>query len=73
MFYPLAGMILISIVWCGYWFVAFQATQELVAAKRLELAGKGAQLTCAEENWGGFPFRFEFWCTGPSQMIHRSD
>ncbi|MGB9143872.1 MAG: DUF2125 domain-containing protein, partial [Aestuariivirga sp.] len=66
MFYPLAGMILISIVWCGYWFVAFQATQELVAAKRLELAGKGAQLICAQENWGGFPFRFEFWCQDPS-------
>ena len=69
MFYPLAGMILISIVWCGYWFVAFQATKELVAAKRLEFAGKGAQLTCAQENWGGFPFRFEFRCQDPSLHI----
>ena len=61
-FYPLAGMILLSIIWCGYWFIAFSGAKELIQAKRLEFTAKGMELTCARENWGGFPFRFEFQC-----------
>ena len=41
MFYPLAGMILLSLVWCGYWFIAFSGAKELIQAKRLEFAGQG--------------------------------
>jgi hypothetical protein len=62
MFYPLTGMILLSIVWCGYWFIAFSGAKELVRTKRLEFAGRGMELNCARESWGGFPFRFEFQC-----------
>ena len=71
MFYPLAGMILLSLVWCGYWFIAFSGAKELIQAKRLEFAGQGMALTCARETWGGFPFRFEFQCeTAKLQFIH---
>ena len=71
MFYPLAGMILLSIVWCGYWFIAFSGAKELIQAKRLEFVGQGIELTCARESWGGFPFRFEFQCeTAKLQFIH---
>lgn len=71
MFYPLAGMILLSLVWCGYWFFAFSGAKELIQAKRLEFAGQGMALTCARETWGGFPFRFEFQCeTAKLQFIH---
>lgn len=66
MFYPLAGMILLSALWCGYWFIAFTGAKELVLAKRLEFANKGLQLDCTRENWGGFPFRFEFQCEAAS-------
>jgi hypothetical protein len=62
MFYPLAGMLLLSLAWCGYWFIAFSAAKELIQAKRLEFTAKGLQLTCARQSWGGFPFRFEFQC-----------
>jgi hypothetical protein len=62
MFYPLAGMLLLSLVWCGYWFIAFLGAKEFIQAKRLEFAGQGMELTCARESWGGFPFRFEFQC-----------
>ena len=73
MFYPLAGMILLSLVWCGYWFIAFSGAKELIQAKRLEFAGQGMELTCARESWGGFPFRFEFQCeTAKLQFIHGS-
>lgn len=62
MFYPLAGMLLLSLVWCGYWFIAFSGAKELIQAKRLEFASQGVELACARESWGGFPFRFEFQC-----------
>jgi hypothetical protein len=71
MFYPLAGMLLLSIVWCVYWFIAFSGAKELIQAKRLEFAAKGLELACAHESWGGFPFRFEFQCeTAKLQFIY---
>jgi hypothetical protein len=73
MFYPLAGMILLSLVWCGYWFIAFSSAKELIQTKRLEFAGKGMELACARESWGGFPFRFEFQCEIPSLQLTHSD
>ena len=74
MFYPLAGMILLSLVWCGYWFIAFSGAKELIQAKRLEFAGRGMALACARESWGGFPFRFEFQCeTATLQFIHDNE
>jgi hypothetical protein len=66
MFYPLAGMILLSALWCGYWFIAFTGAKELVQTKRQEFLNRGLQLDCANESWGGFPFRFEFKCEAPS-------
>ena len=74
MFYPLAGMILLSIVWCGYWFIAFSGAKELIQAKRMEFTGQGMELACARETWGGFPFRFEFQCeTAKLQLIHDNE
>ena len=66
MFYPLIGVILLSALWCGYWFIAFLGAKELVQAKRFELKSQGLQLDCANESWGGFPFRFEFQCDAAS-------
>lgn len=74
MFYPLAGMLLLSIVWCGYWFVAFSGAKELIKTKRQEFASQGMELACAGESWGGFPFRFEFQCDVPSlQLTHGNE
>ncbi len=73
MFYPLAGMLLLSILWCGYWFIAFSGAKELIQAKRLEFAGQGMTLACARENWGGFPFRFEFQCDIASLQLTHND
>jgi len=74
MFYPLAGMLLLSFIWCAYWFIAFSGARELIQAKRLEFAGRGLELACAREAWGGFPFRFEFQCeTARLQFIHGNE
>ena len=73
MFYPLAGMILLSALWCGYWFIAFEGAKKLVQAKRLEFKSQGLQLDCANESWGGFPFRFEFQCQGASLQFAQAN
>ena len=72
MFYPLTGMILLCIVWSGYWYFAFTKTQEITAIQRQELATQGLQLQCDHESWGGFPFRFEFQCVGMTLSYKRS-
>jgi hypothetical protein len=64
MFYPLAGMIIICIVWSGYWYVAFTQTEKLVAEQRTAFGIKGVNFSCDHETWGGYPFRFEFQCDG---------
>jgi hypothetical protein len=65
-FYPLAGMLLLSALWCGYWFIEFTGAKELVLVKRQEFLNRGLQLNCANESRGGFPFRFEFQCEAAS-------
>ena len=66
MFYPLAGMLLLCILWSGYWFVKSGIVHTIVAQQRANLAAQGLELTCANESWGGFPFRFEFQCEVPN-------
>ena len=69
MFYPLAGIILLSALWCGYWYIAFTGAKAFAQAKRQDLLNHGLRLDCAEENWGGFPFRFEFQCEAASLQL----
>ena len=66
MFYPLAGMILLCVIWSGYWYFTFTKAKEFAETQRQELLDKGLKLECAHENWGGFPFRFEFQCEAAS-------
>jgi hypothetical protein len=67
-------MILLGVIWCGYWFIAFSGAKELIQAKRLEFVNHGLDLACARESWGGFPFRFEFQCeTAKLQVSHGSE
>ena len=65
---PLAAVILLFALWSAYWYVANSAVQAHIAGQRAQLAAGGLSLACASENWGGYPFRFEFTCTKP--VIH---
>ena len=65
MFLPLGGVVLLGLLWTGYWFVASAIAKDRVAQERAALAAKGLELACAEEGWGGYPFHFEFSCTSP--------
>lgn len=65
MFLPLALVLLIAILWSGYWFVALGNVKSRLAEQRAALAAQGLTLACTKEGWGGYPFHFEFSCTSP--------
>jgi hypothetical protein len=62
MFYPLGGMLLLSVIWSGYWYVATSKIKQQLAEQRQILKIRNVSLDCGKETWGGFPFRFEFTC-----------
>lgn len=66
MFLPLGIVLLLAILWTGYWFIASGIAKDRLAAERLKLAAQGMTLECSQEGWGGYPFRFEFSCSSPA-------
>ena len=65
MFLPLAAVLLLSLLWSIYWFVASGIAQTRLAEERTRLAAQGLTLTCSQEDWGGYPFHFELTCVSP--------
>ena len=65
MYLPLAGVLLLALLWTIYWFVMSGIVQSRFAEERTRLAETGITLTCTKEDWGGYPFRFEFSCSSP--------
>ena len=65
MFLPLAIVLLLAVLWSGYWFVASGIARDRLAAERAKLAAQGLTLACTEEGWGGYPFHCEFSCRSP--------
>lgn len=53
-------------LWSAYWLAARSYAIDAFTAHRAELAKQGFVLACAEEAWGGYPFRFEFSCAAPA-------
>lgn len=62
---PLIAVVALLALWSGYWFVAMHFARLKAAEERAKLAAQGVNLVCDSENWGGYPFRFEFSCTQP--------
>ena len=66
---PLATVFILFGLWSGYWFFAQAAAKSYVENYRAKLASKGVTLACESEDWGGYPFRFEFSCGKPLVQI----
>ena len=62
---PLVTIIALFGAWSAYWFVASAMAQNYAAGARQQFAARGLSLVCASEDWGGYPFRFEFDCKEP--------
>lgn len=69
MFLPVAGFVLLLLLWSAYWLVASSVARSTVAERRAELKAQGLTLDCTDEGWGGYPFRFEFSCSSPVLTI----
>lgn len=65
MFLPLAIILFLALLWTVYWFVASSSAKDRLASERARLAEQGLVLTCTQEEWGGYPFHFEFSCSSP--------
>lgn len=65
MFLPLAIVLLLALLWTVYWLVGSSMARDRLAAERARLAEQGLVLICTEEEWGGYPFHFEFSCSWP--------
>jgi hypothetical protein len=61
----LAGIVLLTILWCAYWVIASGMVHDAFESERTRLAGQGVVLDCKTADWGGFPFRFERDCIEP--------
>jgi len=65
MLLPLGAVLLLGLLWSSYWVIASGIAKNRVAEERAKLGGKDMALACTGENWGGYPFHFEFLCTSP--------
>jgi len=65
MFLPLGVVLLLALLWSGYWLMASANAKQRLAELRGELASEGLKLACTQEHWGGYPFHLEFTCTSP--------
>jgi hypothetical protein len=69
MFLPLAAVLLLALLWTVYWFIAAGIAKTRLAEERTKLAAQGVTLACATEDWGGYPFHFEFTCGSPALRL----
>jgi hypothetical protein len=58
----IALLAFLAVGWSIYWYAFRAKLQGDVAEFRETLAAIGTPLSCVEETWKGFPFRYEFTC-----------
>jgi hypothetical protein len=65
----LAGIVILIIAWCVYWFAAQRFVRQTFESERAKLAEQNIILDCKAMDWGGFPFRFERDCLSPKLNV----
>ena len=73
MLLPLAAVLVLAGLWSAYWYVAAGLARTELQRQRARLAAQGLEIGCASEDWGGYPFRFEFACTSPVLAASRHE
>lgn len=69
---PLALVVVLALGWSGFWFYAQARAQTALAAWTQREAAAGRVLSCATQDFGGFPFRFELACGAPELTLTRT-
>jgi len=63
---PTAILILLGVIWSGFWYWSTTAAEATMTAWRTREAEAGRNYNCATTNFGGYPFRIEVACAEPS-------
>ena len=63
---PAAIVVLLGIIWSGFWYWSTTAAEATMTAWRAREADAGRVYGCATTNFGGYPFRMEVECAEPS-------
>jgi hypothetical protein len=63
---PTAILVLLGLIWSGFWYWSTTAAEATMAAWRVREADAGRVYGCATTNFGGYPFRIEVECAEPS-------
>jgi hypothetical protein len=71
-FLPLALVVVLALGWSGFWFYASTRAQAELAAWNKREAAAGRELSCANQDFGGFPFRFELRCAAPQLALTKA-
>jgi hypothetical protein len=72
LFVPLALVVVLALGWTGFWFYASGRAQAELAAWNQREAAAGRELSCASQEFGGFPFRFELRCAAPQLALTKA-
>jgi hypothetical protein len=70
---PLAGVILLGLLWSGFWFFAASQAAATIAAWREREASVGRIHKCSQQSIGGYPFHIEVSCANPSVDLRTTD
>jgi hypothetical protein len=70
---PLGLLVLAALGWAGAWFYASYRAQHEIEAWIAREATQGRTWSCANQTFGGFPFRFELICTEPTVTFVGTD
>jgi hypothetical protein len=63
---PTATLVLLGIIWSGFWYWATNRAEATMTAWRAHEAEAGRIYGCTSTNFGGYPFRIEVDCAAPS-------
>jgi hypothetical protein len=63
---PTAILILLGMIWSGFWYWSTAAAEATMTSWRAREAEAGRVYDCATTNFGGYPFRIEVNCFEPT-------
>lgn len=69
LFFMPVAVVVLAIVWSGFWFFASSQIGERLDGWRAREAQSGRVYDCAKRSVGGFPFRFEVRCSDVSVTL----
>lgn len=66
MLLPYLLLLVVALAWSSYWVIAKNRIADTLADWTAAQSAQGRTLDCGTRSLGGYPFRFEFRCTGLS-------